>query len=111
MSINIERVSWGAPDFPDISLREVYLVNARFEHSIVGITGTDDLSGTLRICREGATVSCYHRASDGWYKLYEKEWSTENVCVWISTWSRESVFGGEEVSVLLHTVEIVEPST
>jgi hypothetical protein len=111
MSINVERVGWGDPEWPSISFREVYLVNAVFEHSIVGITSTDDLLGTLRIRREGVVVGCYCWTSESWYRLYETEWATEDVYVWVGTWSHDALFGGEEVSVLMRTVEIVEPST
>ena len=105
--IMIERVGFGPEfDFPSYP-REVYLVASN--QRIYEITGTDDLSGTLRIHREGETVSCYCATSDGWYELYEGDWAAEDAWVGISIWSHEFVFGGEEVSVLMRTVEIVEP--
>jgi hypothetical protein len=104
----VERVGFGrlASDFPSYP-REVYLVES--DQGIYGITGTNDLSGTLRIRREGQTMICYYATSDGWYELYEAEWPIEDFWVGVGTWSHESVFGGEEVSVLMRTVEIVEP--
>jgi hypothetical protein len=106
-SVIVERVGFGrGSDFPNYP-REVYLVDS--DQGIYGITSTNDLSGTLRIRHEGETVSCYYATSDGWYELYKAEWPTEDAWVGVGTWSHESVFGGEEVSVLMRTVEIVEP--
>ena len=51
----------------------------------------------------------YYATSDGWHKIYEAEWSTGNVYAAVGTWSHQHVYGGEEVSVLMRTVEIVEP--
>jgi hypothetical protein len=105
--MNVERVGWGSPEWPDLPFREVYLVN--FEDQIRGITSTDDLSGTLRICRQADTLIGYYSTPEGWHELYRAEWSTEDVYVWASSWSHEYLFGGQEVSVLLRTVEFVEP--
>lgn len=108
-SVNVERTSFGYPDlvnFPGAP-SEVYLVN--IDDEVCGITGTDDLSGTLRVCREGETVTGYYATSDGWHEIYEAEWSTGNVYVAVGTWSHQHVYRGEEVSVLMRTVEIVEP--
>lgn len=104
--VNIERISPG-PDESWLGNEEVYLVNC--DHSIHGITGTSDLSGTLRICRQGLTVSCYYHTSDDWYKLFEGVWFGEDVYIQVHTFSDEANFCGKEVSVLLRTVEIVEP--
>jgi hypothetical protein len=108
-SINVERVGFGrgsdAPSYP----REVYFVASDQGVYETTITGTNDLSGTLRIRREGDTVGCYYGTSDGWYELYEAEWSTEDAWVGMDTWSHERYFGGEEVSFLMRTMEIVEP--
>lgn len=102
----VERVGWDALEWPHLSFRDVYLID--FGHSIVGITSTNDLSGTLRIQREGETVTGYYATSEGWQELYKAEWSTEDVYIWVSTWGHDCLFGGEEVSVLMRTVEIVE---
>jgi len=106
MFVNVERVGWGSPEWPNLPFREVYLVN--FGDQIRGITSTDDLSGTLRICRRGETVIGYCSTSEGWHELYGAEWSTEDAYVWVSTWSHEYLFGGEEVTVLMRPVEIIE---
>ena len=103
--VNVERVCAGPPEVW-LDNREVYLVN--WNHSIPAIRTTGDRSGTLRIRREGATVSCYYGTAEGWSKLYEGVWSAEDVYVQVHTWSHESLYGGKEVSVLLRTVEIVE---
>lgn len=105
--VNVERVGFGRDDFPG-EPREVYL--AGFGYRIYGITGTDDLSGTLRILREEAIVSFYHGTSGDWHELYRAEWSSGGVSVQFSTWSHEKHFGGEEVRVLLRTVGFVEPA-
>lgn len=104
--MNVERVGWGSPEWPHLTFREVYLVN--FEDQIRGITSTDDRSGTLRICREGEILIGYYRTPEGWYELHRAEWSMEDVYVWIGVWSHEYLFGGEEISVLLRAVEIVQ---
>jgi hypothetical protein len=107
--VQVQRVGFGrASDFPSYP-REVYLVVSDQGVHENTITSTDDLSGTLRILREGETVGCYYATLDGWYELYKAEWYTEDVWVGIDTWSQEPNFGGEEVSVLMRTVEIVEP--
>jgi len=54
-------------------------------------------------------VICYYATLGGWYELYRAEWPTEDVWFGIDTWSHEPDFGGEEVSVLMRTVEFVEP--
>ena len=106
--VQVQRVGFGrASDFPSYP-REVYLVVSYQGVHENTITSTDDLSGTLRILREGDTVGCYYATSDGWYELYKAEWSTEDVWVGIDTWSHEPNFGGEEVGVLMRTVEIVD---
>jgi len=103
--VRVERVGFGTgSDFPDYP-REVYLVGA--DQGVQGVTGTEDRSGTLRILREGEIVSCYYATSGGWYGLYEAEWSAEDAWVDIGVWSHEVVFGGEEVSVLMRTVELL----
>jgi len=105
--VNVERVGFGRDDFPD-EPREVYLTH--FGWPIYAITGTNDLSGALRILREGAIVSCFYGAPNDWHELHEAEWSTDDVRISFSTWSHEQHFGGEEVRVLMHTLEIVEPA-
>ena len=104
---NVERDGRGRNDFPGWP-REVYSVN--WGHSVYGTISTDDLSGTLRICREGGTVTCYCSTLVGWHELYKAEWLIEDVYIWVSTWSHESLFGGKAVSVLMRTVEFVEPA-
>lgn len=107
--VQVQRVGFGrGSDFPTYP-REVYLVVSDQGVHETTITSTDDLSGTLRIRREGETVSCYYATSDGWYELYNTEWPADDVWVGIDTWSHEPEFGGEEVSVLMRTVQIVEP--
>lgn len=105
--VNIERVGWAPTEWPALTFREVYLVHS--DEGISGITSTDDLSGTLRISRQGKTVIGYHSTAEGWHELYRAEWPTENVGIRIAVWSREYLFGHEEVSVLLRTVEFAEP--
>ena len=103
--IRVERVGFGpGSDFPDYP-REVYLVGA--DQGVQVVTSTDDSSGTLRILREGEMVSCYYATLGGWYGLYEAEWSAQDAWVDIGIWSHEGVFGGEEVSVLMRTVELL----
>ena len=104
--VNVERVGLGLPEWPHLSSREVYLVD--IDHAVLGITSTDDFSGTLRLRRNGATVSCYYGTTEGWHEIYKAEWSTEDVAIIAYTWSHECLFGGEEVSVLMRTVEIIE---
>jgi hypothetical protein len=108
--VQVQRVGFGrGSDFPSYP-REVYLIVSDQGVHETTITSTDDLSGTLRIRREGETVSCYFGTLDGWYELYNAEWPAEDAWVGIDTWSHEPNFGGEEVSVLMRTVEFVEPS-
>ncbi len=107
--VQVQRVGFGhGSDFPTYP-REVYLVVSDQGVHETTITSTDDLSGTLRIRRTGETLTCYYATSDGWYELYNTEWPADDVWVGIDTWSHEPEFGGEEVSVLMRTVQIVEP--
>ena len=106
--LNVERVSWGPAESSDPPFREVYLVS--YESMVDDVfTDTDDIAGTLRTRREGAIVSCYHSTSEGWHQIWTTEWFAEDVEIIIGVWSHEYLFGGEEVSVLLRAVEIVEP--
>jgi hypothetical protein len=108
--VQVQRVGFGSgSDFPSYP-REVYLVVSEQGVHETTITSTEDLSGTLRIRREGGTVACYYAVLDGWYELYRAQWPTEGVWFGIDTWSHEPDFGGEEVSVLMKTVEFVEDS-
>ena len=108
--VQVQRIGFGREsDFPDYP-REVYLVVSDEGVYETTVTSTDDLSGTLRIRREGDTVGCYYGISDGWYELYNAEWLTGDAWVGIDTWSHQPNFGGEEVSVLMKTVEFVEPT-
>jgi hypothetical protein len=108
--VQVQRVGFGGEsDFPSYP-REVYLVVSEQGVHETTITSTEDLSGTLRIRREGGTVTCYYATLGGWYELYRVQWPTEDVWFGIDTWSHEPDFGGEEVSVLMKTVEFVEES-
>jgi hypothetical protein len=105
--VGVTRVGFGHnDDFPS-GPREVYL--ADYEGSIAEIAGTDDLSGTLGICRKGTTVSCYYGTPNDWQEVYKAEWCTDDVRISFSTWSQQCVFGDGEVTVLMRTVEIIEP--
>ena len=101
----LERVGFGRNDFLWVEAREVYLVHS--DNWIHGITPSSDLSGTLRIRREGPTVTCYYDTPNGWHMIYESMWSTEDVHIGVSAWSHERHFGGKVVTVLLRTVQIV----
>jgi hypothetical protein len=106
--VGVTRAGFGHnDDFPG-GPGEVYL--ADYGGLIAGITSTDDLSGTLGIRRDGAIVSCYYGTSDDWHELYKAEWCTDDVRISLSAWSHECVFAGEEVSVLMRTVETIEPA-
>jgi len=109
---NIERTGFGEHDlefsFPG-EPAEVYLVN--FDDEVSGLIGTDDLAGTLRVSREGDMLTGYYETSEGWDEIYKAEWSTGNVIIRVFTWSSGHTFGGEEVGVLLRTVEIVGPAS
>ena len=104
----VERVGWYALEWPYLPFREAYAVD--FGRSTVGITSTGDFSGTLRIRREGETLTGYYRTSERWQELYEARWSTEDVRIWVGTWGHDCLFGGEEVGVFIRTVEIAQPA-
>ena len=106
--VNVERTGFGNParDFR-YQPREVYLVN--FDETVYGIVSTNDLSGTLRVCRVGTTVTGYYGISEGWKEIYRAEWSLGDVCLEVGVWSPGvGFFGGEAASVLMRTVKIVE---
>ena len=104
--VSVERVCAGPPEVW-LDNREVYLVN--WNHSIPAIRTTGDRSGTLRIRREGATVSCYYGTAGDWSRLYRGVWSAADVYVQVHTWSHEHLYGGKEASVLLRTAEVLQP--
>jgi hypothetical protein len=107
--VNVERIGLSPVRYPWSAPREVYQVLV--DNEVYSITGTYDFSGTFRIRREGAIVTCYYGIAESWYELYEAEWCTTGVRVMVGAWGDEETFGCKEVSVLLRTVEIVGPST
>ena len=102
--VNVERIGLGPGEYSWLEPREI--VRVLVGDQTYSITGTQDLAGALRIRREGALVSCYYEKSGTWHKLHQGEWSSEGVRIMVGAWSSEQFFGGEEVSVVLGTVEV-----
>jgi hypothetical protein len=93
----VTRVSFasndGIPNFPS----DIYL--AQVAGGPLGISGTGDLSGSLRLTRTGSTATGYYRSGNNWVTLQSGGITTEDVHFELRSWSHSAVFKGEEVVV------------
>ncbi len=83
----------GVPGYPN----EVYLTH--FADGLGGITGTGDLSGKLRLVREGGLLTGYYFGAGGWVALHTGPGTAGAVTVMLRSWSHSQVFKHEEVRV------------
>lgn len=94
----VERVGWGPTEALSLP-REVYLTH--FEDSVQGITGTNDLNGTLRMVRTGAILTGYYRSSTSWIMIHTgpTQDNAGDVHFGFSAWSGNPVFAGQTTKV------------
>lgn len=86
----VERISFGQNDYP-WAPREAYLTD--FPDGVYGITETDDVTGSLRLVRSGATQTGYYYGPGGWVTLHTGPAPTEDVAVKVATWSGYQFMG------------------
>ena len=60
---------------------------------------TSDLSGALRLSRQGGTVTGFYRSEDGWTKLLSAPAQTGDAYIVLYAWSDDIRFGHKGVSV------------
>jgi hypothetical protein len=93
----VERVGFGPTEAPGLP-REVYLTN--FADGVKGITGTVDLSGTLRMVRSGTSLAGYYLSSGNWVLInVGPTVNTGDVRFGFAAWSHNALFGGQEAKV------------
>lgn len=80
----VERTSFGQDDYP-WEPREVYTVD--FPDGVHGITGTSDMTGSLRLVRSGATQTGYYHGSSGWVLIGTGPAPTQDVVIKVAAWS------------------------
>lgn len=80
----VERTSFGQDDYP-WEPREVYTVD--FPDGVHGITGTSDMTGSLRLVRSGATQTGYYYGSGGWVVIGTGPAPTVDVGIKVAAWS------------------------
>lgn len=94
----VERVGWGPGEALSLP-RQVYLTD--FADSVQGITGTNDLNGTLRMVRTGGLLTGYYHSSTGWIMIHtgSTQDNAGDVHFGFSVWSQNSFFGGQTTRV------------
>src|SRR5467141_3824380 len=93
----VARVGWGPTEALGLP-REVYLTN--FADGVKGITGTTDLSGTLRMTRSGTSLAGYYLSSGSWVLInVGPTVNTGDVQFGFAAWSHNALFGGQEAKV------------
>ena len=94
---NVERTS--DPRYPDN-----YLVD--FQGAVRGFTLTSDLSGTLRMQRQGSTLSGYYRSGNDWILLASAQTSDGDIGYAIQAWSHDVLFADRDVTVTFDNFRI-----
>jgi hypothetical protein len=114
---NMHRVSSGRqpndyPGGPDL-----YMTIYDTPDHVVGITPTSDLSGKLRLGREGDTISTYYFSNGEWTLDASNSGSSysDDTPFALGAWSADSVFTGQEVKIafdnlIINKGELVCPS-
>jgi streptogramin lyase len=93
---NVERVSLYPSEFVGFP-REIYVTD--FSDGAQGITGTSDLSGTLRLVRAVNSVTGYYRSPDKWISIHSASVTTADLTFGMLSWSGDAYFSDKEVRV------------
>jgi hypothetical protein len=97
-----ERVSGGTKE----SFGNVYL--ADFGGNVTGFTGTNDLSGSLRLQRTGSTITGYYLGTTAWVQIDGGATMTSDPLYFgIAAWSLDTLFSDKEVKVAFDNVHVV----
>ena len=103
----VERISFGdaTNDYPG-EPRESYLTH--FDDGVNGIAATADPSGTLRMVRQGATVTGFYwdAVNSQWVTIHSGPTSTADTGFGFSAWSHDYAFTDQEVRVAFDNVRI-----
>jgi len=86
----VERTSFGQNDYP-WEPREIYSVD--FPDGVHGITGTSDMTGSLRLVRSGATQTGYYYGSGGWVVIGTGPAPAGDVAIKVAAWSAYQFMG------------------
>jgi uncharacterized repeat protein (TIGR01451 family) len=115
--VNMQRVSPGRQpyDYPE---GEIYLTTFDTADHVVGITSTSDLSGKLKLVREGNTLSSYYFTDNAWTldASYTDPAYSQETYFYIGSFSGNPAFAEQEVKIafdnlIINTGELVCPTT
>jgi hypothetical protein len=98
---NMERVSGGAIEAFD----EVYLTD--YNRSLGALVPTADLTGRLRIARQGDTVSAWYLQGGEWSLLRSDTVASGDVSIAFAAWSEDQYFGNQPVRVAFDNATVV----
>lgn len=99
----VERVS-AAPS--ESGPRERYLTH--FTDGIHGLTATTDLSGKLRLVRNGGSVTGYYFNGGNWVSIHSAAVTTGNVDFRLAAWSHDVYFSDQLVKIAFDNFAINE---
>jgi hypothetical protein len=112
---HMERVSFSSSDFP-VKPREVYLTH--FDDGVHGITATSDLSGKLRLVRNGSMQTGYYfdSGSGNWIAIHSASVTTADTSFSIGAWSGDNCFANQKVKIAFDNLvvnrgEVICPGT
>lgn len=98
---SMDRVSCGRPEI----CTEVYITDYNTSISTPVLTG--DMSGALRIARNGDTLSAYFLANGNWAHLRSETVAVQDVSFGFAAWSDDYLFGDQPVRVAFDDVTVV----
>jgi Ca2+-binding RTX toxin-like protein len=84
----------------------VYLVSA--PGIVRGLTPTSDLSGALRLRREGSTLFGYYRSGDQWVLLASWMTTADDASYGLQAWSHDVLFADMDVRVTFDNFRITQ---
>ncbi len=94
--ITVERVSFAANEFLT-DPREVYLTNFRSSDGIMGLVGTADTAGRLRLVRSGTAMTGYRFDAGNWLPVHTADAGSADLPFAIQTWANSNFSGDETV--------------
>ena len=104
-SYGVERTSFGSPlDGWGREPREVYVTD--FLDGPQGVTGTGDVTGTLRLVRTGATLTGYYYSPGQWVAIHVGPGPTADVALNVSSWSHDYAFMDWDVTAAFDNLTV-----
>ncbi|HET6457171.1 MAG TPA: PEP-CTERM sorting domain-containing protein, partial [Armatimonadota bacterium] len=71
---------------------------------------TTDMSGKLRLTRQGTTIIGYYYQSGAWVSLYSKVVTNADLGVSLRAWSHDTIFPDKEAKVAFDNFQILQGS-